>query len=468
MPRVERKVSMPALRTRRFLLCWTKRSPNPRSLTGNVMKTHELWSPNCFFVLVVLAGSAVGEDWAQWRGPNRDAVWNEVGITEVLPAGQLPLVWSYPVGPGYSGPTVAEGRVYVTDRIREPVSQERIHCVDALSGKRLWMTAYDCAYAGVSYEAGPRAAVSIEKGRAYSLGAMGDLYCLDAATGAVHWNRNLVKDYLVEMPIWGISASPLLYKDLVIIQAGGKEAGLIAVNQFSGQEVWKALPDKASYSAPILADFYGNKVVVVWTADSLSLVDPDSGKVHARHEFPPSRMPIGTATPVVHGNRIFVSSFYDGSLMVQVDESLSLQQVWRKVGPTEIKTEALHCMISTPIFDGDVIYGVDSYGELRCLDANTGERIWEDLSAVPKARWSCIHMVRQKDKTWMFNERGELLLGKLSPQGFQELGRSQLIAPTLEQLNMRGGVCWSHPAFANRHVFARNDEVLVSASLQAR
>jgi hypothetical protein len=117
--------------------------------------------------------------------------------------------------------------------------------------------------------------------------------------------------------------------------------------------------------------------------------------------------------------------------------------------------------------EGDYIYGVDSYGELRCLDARNGDRVWEDLRAVPKARWATIHMVRNAGRVWMFNERGELLIARLSPQGFQEISRAKLIEPTTEQLGQRGGVCWSHPAYAYRHVFARNDRELVCASLAA-
>ncbi len=104
---------------------------------------------------------------------------------------------------------------------------------------------------------------------------------------------------------------------------------------------------------------------------------------------------------------------------------------------------------------------------MRCLDARTGERLWEDLTATPKSRWSTIHFVRQQDRFWMFNERGELLIGKLSPEGFQEISRAKLLEPTQEQLRMRGGVCWSHPAFANKCIFARNDKQLVCASLAA-
>jgi hypothetical protein len=116
---------------------------------------------------------------------------------------------------------------------------------------------------------------------------------------------------------------------------------------------------------------------------------------------------------------------------------------------------------------GDHVYGVDSYGELRCLEAQTGERVWESREAVPRARWATIHFIKNGDRVWMFNERGQLLISRLSPKGFEEISRAQLIQPTTGQLPERGGVCWSHPAFAYGSVFARNDGELVCASLKA-
>ena len=134
----------------------------------------------------------------------------------------------------------------------------------------------------------------------------------------------------------------------------------------------------------------------------------------------------------------------------------------------EKHTDGLHSIITTPMLVGDYLYGVDSYGELRCLDAETGERLWENLEATPKARWSTIHMVRNGDRVWMFNERGELIIARLSPQGYQEISRAKLLEPTMDQLRQRGGVVWSHPAYANKHIFARNDKELVCADLSAK
>lgn len=417
------------------------------------------------------------DDWPQWRGPDRDGAWNEDGIIETFPSDKIKVKWRVPISSGYSGPTVADGRVYVTDRITEPSQRERILCFDEQTGKELWTHEYPCPYIGIGYQAGPRACVTVDNGRAYAIGAMGHMHCLDAESGKVLWKRDLNADYKIRtelratnrMPIWGIAAAPLVYDNIVIVHIGGRDgACVVGLDKMSGKEQWRALDDRASYSAPIVTRQAGKDIVVCWTGDSVSGLDPLTGKVHWRYPFPPSRMPIGIATPAIGGDLLYVTSFYDGSLALRLlPDKLGVEKVWRKVGPSERETEALHSIISTPIIMGDYIYGVDSYGELRCLEARTGKRLWEDLTATPKSRWSTIHFVKNGNKIWMFNERGELIISRLSPKGFEEISRAKLIEPTLDQLRRRGGVCWAHPAYANRHVFARNDKELVCASLQA-
>lgn len=413
------------------------------------------------------AGGAGADDWPQWRGPARDGVWRETGTLERFAGTELARRWTAKIGSGYSGPTVAGKRVFVTDRIVEPLSQERVHCFDWETGQPLWSHVYDCEYRGVGYEAGPRASVLIHDGRAYSLGSMGHLFCFDAATGRVHWSKTLSTEYDIQMPIWGIASSPLVEGDALIIQVGGKHACLVAFHRQSGQELWRALEDRASYASPIVIEQAGQRVVVCWTGDSVAGLAPQDGKLLWRLPIAPKRMVINAATPVVEDERMFLTSFYDGSMMVRIPRGESAAQLlWARAGSDEQHTDALHSIISTPLMKGGYVYGVDSYGELRCLDAGSGERKWENLTATPKARWSTIHFVQQANRTWLFNERGELLIGQLQPEGFTEISRAKLIAPTSAQLGMRGGVCWSHPAFAHRHVLARNDEELVCASLE--
>jgi outer membrane protein assembly factor BamB len=393
-------------------------------------------------------------------------VWRESGLIERFDGAELPAKWRVEIGAGYSGPTVAAGRVFVMDRQTQPEQIERVLCLDAKTGGSLWTHSYACLYRGVGYPAGPRASVTIDDSRAYALGSMGHLHCLDAATGSVVWSHDCDREYKIEMPNWGITASPLVYQNLVIAMIGGEQACVVAFDKLNGKEVWRALRERVQYSAPIIVSQAGQDVLVCWTGDSVAGLHPLTGETAWHVEFKPSRMPIGVATPVLNGDRLFMTSFYDGSLMLRLkSDTLGVETVWKRVGENERNTDALQSIISTPVFSGDHIYGVDSYGELRCLKADNGDRVWEDLSATPKARWSTIHFVQQGDRTWMFNERGELIIGRLTPQGFQEISRAKLLEPTLEQLNSRGGVCWSHPAFAGGHIFARNDQELVCASL---
>jgi outer membrane protein assembly factor BamB len=408
------------------------------------------------------------DDWPQWRGPTRDGVWKEAGIVEKFPSSRIALRWKTPVGSGYSGPTVADGRVYVTDRQTEPRETERILCFDWESGRSLWHYTYDCPYKEVSYTAGPRASVSIADGRVYALGTMGHLHCLDAATGQLLWKKQPGVDYKLRLPMWGMAAAPLVEGDLVFVQIGGAEgACIVALDNKTGVEKWRALDDAASYSAPVIIQQAGRRVLICWTGEHVVGIEPASEKIFWQHPFA-QRMVINVPTPVIEGDRLFVTCFFDGSLMLKLgQDALRVEEVWRRHGTSERHTDALHGMISTPYLDGNYIYGVDSYGELRCLDARNGNRVWEDLRAVPKARWATIHMVRNGPRVWMFNERGELVIATLSPTGFHEISRAKLIEPTTEQLGQRGGVCWSHPAYARRHVFTRNDRELVCASLAA-
>lgn len=427
-------------------------------------------------LVACVSASVTADEWPQWRGLQSDGSWTETGLVEKFADEQLDLRWSVEIGPGYTGPTVADGHVYLMDRQSEPDQTERVVCFSAVTGKLVWEHTYDCEYRDVGYQAGPRAAVTIVGDLAFSLGTMGHLHCFDAATGQVKWRRDLNKEYEIQrddkkesrMPIWGIAASPLVYKDTIILHIGGRDgACVVALKQSDGSEVWRALDDRAQYSTPVLVKQAGKDVVVTWTGDSVAGIDAVDGTVHWRLLMTPVNMPIGIATPIVKGDMVFVTSFYDGAMMVKMSQDkLDATEVWRARGRSERDTDALHSIISTPVWIGDHIYGVDSYGEFRCLVAATGERVWEDLTATPKSRWSTIHFVQNGDTTWMFNERGELIIASLAPAGFQEISRAKLLEPTLQQLNRRGGVCWSHPAFADGHVFARNDERLVCASLK--
>ena len=416
---------------------------------------------NLFFFATAFCFS---QDWPDWRGVNRDGTWSETGIIDKFDSNILTPEWSVPIGSGYSGPTVANGKVYLTDLLKKPSQTEGILCFDEKTGVKVWEFRYSCEYIGVGYPAGPRASVIINGGRAYSLGTMGNLVCLNAENGEVIWQKDLNEEYEIRMPTWGISATPLITGAKIILQiSGSNNACVIALDKNTGKEIWRNLEDIAAYSAPIIIGKNGKLAVVVWTENSLSGLNPDSGEIYWRIPWDVgSGMSI--STPVLYNDHIFVSCFYSGSMLVKLNSDYtSAQKVWQRCGESERKTDALHCVMNTPVIIDDYIYGVDSYGELRCLEFSTGDRIWEDLTAVKKDRWANIHFIQNGNKTWMFNEHGELIISELSPKGFNEISRAKIIEPTKEQLPR--GVTWSHPAFANKHVFVRNDNKLVCYDL---
>lgn len=413
---------------------------------------------------------AFADDWPQWRGPHRDGVWRETGIIKKFEKPQIDIKWRVAIGSGYAGPTVAGGGVFVTDRVVEPKQIERIHCFDESTGSLRWTHAYDCNYSGVQYDAGPRASVHVENGRAYSLGSMGHLFSLDAVTGKVIWQKDLNAEYAINMPIWGISAAPVIEGGLIIAQIGGDgDACLVAFDKTTGAEAWRALSDTPSYAAPIVIDQAGKRVLVCYTGENVVGLDPQTGRGYWSYPFPATRMAIGIATPVLHRDMLFMTNFFDGSLLLKLGKKkTTVKKVWMRAGESEKKTDGLHSIMSTPYLKGKYAYGIDSYGELRCLDLRNGDRVWENLDVVPRARWATAHLTPHEDEVWIFNERGELIISDLSPKGYREISRAKLIKPTKVQLRKRGGVCWSHPAYANGHVFARNDEELVCASLKAK
>ncbi|NNE00622.1 MAG: PQQ-like beta-propeller repeat protein [Pirellulaceae bacterium] len=418
----------------------------------------------------LLGSSLHADDWPQWRGENRDATLSRSEQVAELPSGVLKRKWTAKVGAGYSGPIVANGRVYLTDRGEDDIDREveRVLCFDEQTGKEIWQHEYEAKYA-IGYRAGPRAAVTVHGDRALTVGAMGHFHCYDAANGDVIWSRDLSADYDARMPNWGITAAPLVYDDLIIqVAAGRGDSCVVAMDLATGKERWRAIDERAGYSAPILIRQGKQDVVVCWTGESITGINPSDGQVFWSVPMLPREMPIGVPTPIVDDKyRLFVSSFYDGSMLIQLDpDKPAAVKQWHRAGIDEKNTDALHCMISNPVIRGDYIYGVDSYGEFRCLDIKTGDRVWEDLSVVRRNRWATVYIIQNGPREIMQNEQGELISATLTPMGFEEHSRAKLIKPTRMQLNRRGGVVWAHPAIANGHLFSRSDDELVCVPLK--
>ena len=287
--------------------------------------------------LLIAAPGAQAEDWPEFRGKGRLGVWRETGILERFPDDGLNVAWRTPINRGYSGPAVADGRVFVSDFARTSglAGIERAVCLDERTGEILWTHEWEANYAGISWDEGPRATPTVDGDRVYVQGAAGTLVALDVETGEPLWSRHYREEYGADMPIL---------------------------------------------------------------------------------------------------------------------------------------TQGLHSVLATPVIIDGYIYGVGSYGQLRCLDAASGERIWETQAVtVERARWASAFIVRHEDRFFINNDRGDLIIARLTPAGYEEISRTHLIAPTSEPGNRREleTVNWSHPAYANRRIYARNDEEIIAASLAA-
>jgi outer membrane protein assembly factor BamB len=423
-----------------------------------------------------LACSGFADDWPEWRGKDRLGVWNEKGILDAFPATGLAIRWRTPIRRGFSGPAVAAGRVYVTDfspgdtRLK---GTERVLCLDEKTGVVLWTHAYAVDYQGLmeTYAIGPRATPTVDGDRVYTLGAKGMLHCLDARTGQVLWKKDYVQDYGAHTPTWGVTSAPLVDGErLIALVNGVPDAKVIAFDKRTGKELWRALSSdfEPGYSQPIFIRYGGQPQLIVWHPRALVSLDPVTGKVYWEQPFKVG-MNTNVATPVQSGARLFVSAFYNGTLMLALDSQTPRATVsWKGKSSSEIATDGLHALITTPVIVGDYIYGICSYGQMRCLDARTGERLWETQEVTKeRARWAAGLIVRNGDRFFINNDRGELIIARFSPEGYRELSRAPLIRPTANPGNRRelGAVNWSHPAYANGHIIARNDEEVLSANL---
>jgi outer membrane protein assembly factor BamB len=415
---------------------------------------------------------ALAEDWPEWRGKGRSGIWIESGILDKFPEKGLTAAWRTPIHGGFAGPAVAAGRVFVTDFEHSAGTKgtERAVCLDEKSGKIVWTREWDTDYQGISYGTGPRATPTVDGDRVYTVGGSGRLLCLNARAGEVIWQKDYAKDYGMQMPTWGIASAALIDGDRLIVIVGGQpDAKVMAFDKMTGKEVWRALPSDSEqgYCQPVIIEAGGIRQLIIWHPTAVVSLDPETGKVYWQQPFR-INMGMTLATPVISGSRLFVSSFYNGSMLLDLAREKATV-IWKGKSDSEINTDGLHTVVNTPVIDGDYIYGICSYGQFRCLSLKSGERVWETMEVTKeKARWASGFIVRHGDRYFINNDRGELIIAKLYPQRYQEISRTPLIKPTSNSGNRRelGAVNWSHPAYANRHIVARNDEEIISVSLE--
>lgn len=404
------------------------------------------------------------DDWPQWRGPNRDGVCHETGLLETFPADGLKVRWSAPVGLGFSSPVVAQGRVFVADSLLEnPTVHERVLCFDEATGKSLWTRSHDANYPEWAFvagqEPGPNGTPVVADGKVYAMGPLGHrLFCLEAASGALVWKKDLEVDYQIDETT-GISTSPLIEGKLLILLIGGTpDAGVVALDKESGQEVWRSLDEYAAHSSPIIITAGGVRQLIVWTLDSVTSLDPATGKPYWREKFNAGGSASVVSTPVFSGDRLLVNG-----LMLKLDaEKPAATVLW-----PEKPRQRLLTSTSTALLQGDYLFCCESSGQLVCREASTGKEVWQTDKATDSnyGTTTSIHLTLNGDSVLLFNDRGELIRAQLTAEGYHEISRVPLIEPTWPWSGRK--VVWSSPAFANRHVFARNDKEVKCISLAA-
>lgn len=407
---------------------------------------------------LLLTVAVRADDWPQWRGPNRNGVWIEAAV----PAGGLARRWSVPVGVGFSSPIVVQGRVYVSDsQPVRPTARERVQCLDAATGKSIWSHAYDVNYPDWAFDEpnqlGPVATPIVVDGRVYTLGVNGRLLCLGATKGELHWQKDLQKEYPAKE--LKCHASPLIDGDRLILFVGAKPgACVIAFDKNTGKEVWRALHESATSSSPIILEFGGARQLIVWTQESVTALDPATGKTYWQQRLVTSADFV-VSTPVWQKDLLLL-----GGLMMRLDADKPAASVlWPE---TRVVSRRILSHTSTAFIRGDRVFSARSSGELVCLEARTGKQLWETDQVTDLKNGASIHITAHGDTALLYNERGELIQAHLTPSGYRELGRALLLQPTYPFSGRR--CAWAPPAFAQGHVFARSDEELVCTSLAAR
>jgi outer membrane protein assembly factor BamB len=414
---------------------------------------------------------ANAEDWPHWMGKNRDNVWNPAKPVNAT-LGKLKSKWETPIAGGYSGPAVVGDRLYITDLVtsadakvdnfgRRPFDgTERVLCLNSNTGEVIWKKEYPVNYA-ISYPAGPRCTPIVDEGSVYTLGAEGDLFCFEASSGKVVWSKKLKEAYKTNSALWGFAAHPLIDGNKLITLAGGPGSHTVALDKKTGNEIWRfGTAPEQGYSPPSIINAGGVRQLILPNPVAINSVDPETGKLYWTLPYDASNGSI-IMTPLHVGKYLYVGGYSDKNLLIELDsKSPKAKQVWRNESKKGISPVNVQ-----PIAIGDVVYGMDQSGEMISFKVDTGERLWETSRPVGdrKEGSGSAFIVRNGDVFFLFNERGELVVAKMNPKGYEEISRQKIIEPTNNAFGRP--VVWCAPAFANGNVYVRNDEKIICVPL---
>jgi len=393
-------------------------------------------------MLLVLLSFLLG-DWPQFLGPARNGVSEETVEAWAAP---LKKLWTFEAGQGFAAPVVAQGKVLLFHRTG---NEERLTALDPNTGKTLWSTAAPTAYRDdFGFDEGPRAAPVVAGDRVFVYGAEGVLRAADLATGKWLWSVDVMKAYAVEKGFFGAAGAPLHHEGRILINAGGKDAGIIAFDAASGRELWRATSDPAGYSSGVTATLNGKTTAVFFTRNGLAVLDPATGAVIREMRWRSrSNASVNAATPLVDGNRIFLSASYGTGAML-VDAA-----TWKPVWSND---DSLSNHYATSVKVGPYLYGFhgrqETGQELRCVEWATGKVRWSQ-GGLPAGT-----LLAAKDRLLILTEDGELILTPASPGGFRPLTRGRIL----------DGVVRAHAALSDGRLFVRNASTLHCVSVKVK
>ena len=394
--------------------------------------------------VVVAVGSHVapqGTDWFQWRGPNRDGKSPATGLMKAWPAQGPPLVWrGRGAGIGFSSFSAAGGRLYT---MGDRGDREYVIAFDANTGERVWETPIGASYSNGQGD-GPRGTPTFDGGRLYALGGNGDLACLDARTGQPIWSKNVLREFGGRNISWGLSESPLVVNDRVLVQAGGPNASIVALHKTTGAPIWRQHSDEAGYASAVLTTVGDTQQAIFFTAQRALGVSIRDG----RELWSYSRVANNTAniaTPIVAGNRVFVSSDYGtGAALLEISSS----------GAREVYfTRDMRNHHSTSVLVGDHVYGF-SGSILTAMRLADGTVAWRDRSV---GKGSLIYA---DQRLYLYSENGVVGLVEPTASGYREHGRFRLetgSSPT-----------WSHPMITGGKLILRDQDTVYAYDVRAK
>ncbi len=400
--------------------------------------------------VVVLALSTVvsnraADDWPQWRGLKRDGHSPERGLLKTWPAGGPPLAWQAKgAGEGYSSFATANGRLFTLGARGD---REFVIAFDMATGKEVWATPHGRRF-GNDRGDGPRGTPTIDGNRIYAFGASGDLTVLDPASGKVFWTVNVLQKFGGSNITWGLSESPLVLEDRVLVNAGGPNASIVALNKKDGSVLWKSQSDQAGYSSAVLQEAGGIRQAIFFTGQRALGVDVASGRLLWSY----SQVANGTAniaTPIVRGNRVFLSSDYGtGAALLELipgdGGSMRAREVYF--------TREMRNHHASSVLVGDYLYGF-SGAILTAMRFDSGQVAWRDRS-VGKGS-----LVFADDRLYLFSENGVVGLAEPNPEAYREHGRFQIRAGRLPT--------WAHPVVSGGKLFLRDQDAIYAYDVRA-